>query len=91
MNNLSSYCGLVDAKIRASDKDLPVYIITLPGAKAVVMVVQFCKWPSGILSFSCVHRSGLLEPGLAPPGFGRSVNPILTRGRQILPTPLLTT
>ena len=26
MNNLSSYCGLVDAKIRASDKDLPVTI-----------------------------------------------------------------
>ena len=25
MNNLSSYCGLVDAKIRAPDKDLPVY------------------------------------------------------------------
>jgi hypothetical protein len=24
MDNLSSYCGLVDAKIRASDKDLPV-------------------------------------------------------------------
>ena len=24
MNNLSSNCGLVDAKIRASDKDLPV-------------------------------------------------------------------
>ena len=24
MNNLSSYCGLVDAKIRASDKDLSV-------------------------------------------------------------------
>ena len=24
MNNLSSYCGLVGAKIRASDKDLPV-------------------------------------------------------------------
>ena len=24
MKNLSSYCGLVDAKIRASDKDLPV-------------------------------------------------------------------
>ena len=24
MNNLSSYCGLVDAKIRASDKELPV-------------------------------------------------------------------
>ena len=25
MSNLSSYCGLVDAKIRASDKDLPVF------------------------------------------------------------------
>ena len=24
MNNLSSYCGLVYAKIRASDEDLPV-------------------------------------------------------------------
>ena len=24
MNNLSSYCGLVDAKIRASDKNLPM-------------------------------------------------------------------
>ena len=24
MNNLSSYCGLVDAKTRASEKDLPV-------------------------------------------------------------------
>ena len=24
MNNLLSYCGLVDAKMRASDKDLPV-------------------------------------------------------------------
>ena len=24
MNNLSSYCGLVEAKIRAFDKDLPV-------------------------------------------------------------------
>ena len=24
LNNLSSYCGLVDARIRVSDKDLPV-------------------------------------------------------------------
>ena len=24
MNNLLSYCGLIDVKIRASDKDLPV-------------------------------------------------------------------
>ena len=26
MNNLPSYCGLVDAKIKASDKDLPVIL-----------------------------------------------------------------
>ena len=26
MSNLSSYCGLVDARIRASEKDLPVII-----------------------------------------------------------------
>ena len=26
MNNLLSYCGLIDAKIRASDKDLPVNV-----------------------------------------------------------------
>ena len=25
MNNLSSYCGLVDARISSSEKDLPVY------------------------------------------------------------------
>ena len=27
MNNLLSYCGLIDEKIRASDKDLPVQAI----------------------------------------------------------------
>ena len=34
MNNLLSYCGLVDAKIRASDKDLPV--------QQSVMVILSC-------------------------------------------------
>ena len=29
MNNMSWYCGLVDAKIRASDKDLPVLPMNL--------------------------------------------------------------
>ena len=37
MNNLSSYCGLVDAKIRASDKDLPVHKSTM-----------FVRYKSGI-------------------------------------------
>ena len=36
MNNLLSYCGLVDAKIRASDKDLPVLTgLKVKGAKAI--------------------------------------------------------
>ena len=26
MNNLSSYCGLIDARVRASEKDSPVLI-----------------------------------------------------------------
>ena len=30
MNKLSSYCGLFDAKIRASDKDLPVILGHFP-------------------------------------------------------------
>ena len=29
MNNLLSYCGLVDARIRTSDKDLPVNFATI--------------------------------------------------------------
>ena len=29
MNNLLSYCGLVDGKIRPSDKDLPVQLVFL--------------------------------------------------------------
>ena len=32
MNNLLSYCGLVDARISASEKDLPVKV-TLPTAE----------------------------------------------------------
>ena len=30
MNNLSSYCVLVNAKIRVSDKDLPVMLAFFP-------------------------------------------------------------
>ena len=29
MNNLLPYCGLVDAKIRASDKDLPALMVLM--------------------------------------------------------------
>ena len=32
MNNLLSYCGLVDARIKASEKDLPVRSFDLESA-----------------------------------------------------------
>ena len=42
MKNRLSYCGLVDAKIRASDKDLPVLVVPviLVVPAIVVMVVE---------------------------------------------------
>ena len=53
MNNLSSYCGLVDAKIRASDKDLPVtpaltlvgggFAPTKFGSNFGVMIFSLCS------------------------------------------------
>ena len=36
MKDLSSYCGLVDAKIRASDKDLPVQ--NGPGKSEIIVM-----------------------------------------------------
>ena len=44
MNNLSSYCGLVDAKIRASDKDLLV-----PNAKKNIVYALYFQSVSFIL------------------------------------------
>ena len=43
--NLSSYCGLVDAKIRASDKDLPVPGSTnkINSEYGFVVQVVYCK------------------------------------------------
>ena len=38
MNNLSSYCGLVDTKIRPSDKDLPVLSCGLISAFALFVL-----------------------------------------------------
>ena len=50
VNNLSSYCGLVDAKIRASDKDLPVIII-LTKMKSLVKMYRNKNLPA--------YKSGL--------------------------------
>ena len=48
MNNLSSYWGLVDAKIGASDKDLPVMVIIELSFLTILakMMVLICLEPS---------------------------------------------
>ena len=40
MNNLSSYCGLVDA---VSDKDLPLTLTTLTVQRFVLSTIKFVK------------------------------------------------
>ena len=57
MNNLLSYLGLVDAKIRASDKDLPVS--RSPWAISNVVMGAQIKWMSSYL-VARVYISGLL-------------------------------
>ena len=46
MNNLSSYCGLVDARISASDKDLPVIKQNL--GTTVFQQLPISNWNFGI-------------------------------------------
>ena len=41
MNNILSHCGLVDAKISASEKDLPVLLMMLIGKEAICASVRF--------------------------------------------------
>ena len=51
MNNLSSYCGLVDAKIRASGNHLPVKIVIFFMHNKIGLK---CKWP--------ISKSGCKKP-----------------------------
>ena len=48
MNNLSSYCGLVDAKIRASDKDLPVHFVIRFDLSAATTLKSLIEEQTGI-------------------------------------------
>ena len=48
MNNLLSYCGLVDARISASEKDLPVQLLSNLAVRSG-LVSDFQKYvPQGI-------------------------------------------
>ena len=47
MNNILSYCGLVDAKIRAFDKDLPLFVADADkrsqAAQSEIQFLQFLQ------------------------------------------------
>ena len=55
MNNLLSYCGLVDVRINASDKDLPVayeayeFKIGKSGPSKLSQVVDPCFMTRGVV------------------------------------------
>ena len=51
MNNLSSYCGLVDANIRASDKDSPVCGQILGIASFRTGIFSFSDWKNSRCHF----------------------------------------
>ena len=55
MNNLLSYCGLVDARISASEKDLPV-----PQFHGMLVMVG-CEFDMGFQIFSCQIRKLALQ------------------------------
>ena len=65
MNYLLSYCGLVDAKIRASDKDLPVSSINVVQSCTVkenpkiskYVVFEVSKFKNKkLVHFSCLQK-----------------------------------
>ena len=52
MNNLLSYCGLIDTRIRASDKDLPVKNIIIFKVFTIIYLSKAIFAESGIGQFS---------------------------------------
>ena len=59
MDNLLSYCGLVDARISTSDKDLPVLAITqypelFDAYQYVIIINSHNIYFQGIFSSCCV-------------------------------------
>ena len=63
MNNLLSYCGLVDAKIRASDKDLPVQVLRalFPLLTALLIRQDLLKNASECIAAALLPKCGALE------------------------------
>ena len=82
MNNLSSYCGLVDAKIRASDKDLPVLCVRdatpskhLEGGSSSNVVGIVCPPPPPLVGIGLTDLPKTGGGAIAlPPYSGISIN-----------------
>ena len=66
MNNLSPYCGLLDAKIRASDKDLPEnsfqnYKDCCQTVQCLEFVGEYAKKEKGIFDAALLHFASRLK------------------------------
>ena len=82
MNNLSSYCGLIDAKIRVSDKDLPV-------EKHLFLLVHWLISPTGPLNCWFAKAPEKPVPLLLVPPEGRWLPVWTDEGRWLPSWPLL--
>ena len=64
MNNLSSYCGLTDSRMSASEKDLPVsvpYLFSFLKKKLLDKNSDFCPQP-GRVQIQCDFKMTLSYP-----------------------------
>ena len=61
MNNLSSYCGLDDARISASGKDLPVNTKRLIYDFCHQLHIMICSGKYISIIFCCLFTAGTVE------------------------------
>ena len=59
MNNLSSYCGLVDVKIRASNKDLPVLNRYFVQISMYIPILLFANLVENICNYKYIHKNNV--------------------------------
>ena len=60
MNNLLSYCGLIDARMRASEKDLPVNNTNT--SEKVVFYLIYKKHVCGLLTRNKPSQNQIQQP-----------------------------
>ena len=68
MNNLLSYCGLIDGEIGASDKDLPVVLSPRSDGLVILVLVLAVVVFSCLILFMLVAAASLaLQLPMLPP------------------------